>query len=351
MHLLSIDAPPFEKAWGGWCRADGQEWTTGPDSSAEADLSRARIVVAGLAGEAVTGKDKPGSSLDELVLSQVIAHNAAAKLADPSLSDAAYDDFTERLWHERVWGVTIKILLANRGPFQQLAEHLHRRKKSRVTSCRRRSPGSRGSRHDSRRRGFQHGPQRAHTRHTRPTEEELEEVERRRKDAIIARRPGLSSVWDAGDDPGPIPPRQWLLGNQFCSGFISCLVSAGGVGKSSLRLLQYISLALGRPLCGQHVFHRCSVLLISLEDDDDELQRRIQAVLLHYGIARSELKGWLFCKYVKRSKIAQLKDKERVAGPLEEEIRDAIDCYQPDLVALDPFVKLHSISARAIAAI
>lgn len=121
--------PPFEKAWGGWCRADGQEWTTGPDSSAEADLSRARIVVAGLAGEAVTGKDKPGSSLDELVLSQVIAHNAAVKLADPSLSDAAYDDFTERLWHERVWGVTIKILLANRGPFQQLAEHLHRKEK------------------------------------------------------------------------------------------------------------------------------------------------------------------------------------------------------------------------------
>jgi hypothetical protein len=44
--------------------------------------------------------------------------------------------------------------------------------------------------------------------------------------------------WDAGDDPGPIPPRQWLLGNQFCAGFISSIVAAGGAGKSALRLLQ-----------------------------------------------------------------------------------------------------------------
>ena len=28
-------------------------------------------------------------------------------------------------------------------------------------------------------------------------------------------------IWDAGDDPGPIPPREWLLGNQFCREFIS----------------------------------------------------------------------------------------------------------------------------------
>jgi hypothetical protein len=173
------------------------------------------------------------------------------------------------------------------------------------------------------------------TRHRHPTPEEL--------GGVNAGRPSSFGEWDAGDDPGPIPPRMWLLGNQFCAGFISCLVSAGGVGKSSLRLLQYISMALGRPLCGQHVFFRCRVLLISLEDDDDELQRRIQAVLLHYGIDRSELKGWLFCKYVKRSKIAKLEDKERVAGPLEEEIRTAIAHRQPDLVALDPFVKLHDL--------
>ena len=35
-------------------------------------------------------------------------------------------------------------------------------------------------------------------------------------------------------------------------------------------------------------------LIISLEDDRDELRRRILAVLKHHGIERSELKGWLY---------------------------------------------------------
>jgi hypothetical protein len=149
--------------------------------------------------------------------------------------------------------------------------------------------------------------------------------------------------WDAGDDPGPISPREWLLANQFCRGFVSSVVAAGGTGKSALRLLQFISLALGRSLCGQHVFHRCRVLLISLEDDDNELQRRISAVLLHYGVKRSELSGWLFCATPKAAKIAMMQNRVRAVGPLEQQIRDAVERRKPDLVSLDPFVKLHGL--------
>jgi hypothetical protein len=149
--------------------------------------------------------------------------------------------------------------------------------------------------------------------------------------------------WDAGDEPGAIPPRQWLLGNQFCCGFISSIVAAGGAGKSALRLLQFISMALGRPLCGQHVFRRSRVLLISLEDDRDELQRRIKAVLDYYGIARSELKGWLFCASPKLAKLAEMKNNKRIIGPLEQQIRDAIKRRNPDIIGLDPFIKIHGL--------
>jgi hypothetical protein len=38
--------------------------------------------------------------------------------------------------------------------------------------------------------------------------------------------------WDAGEDNEPIPPRQWLLGNIFCLGFLSSLFGEGGVGKT-----------------------------------------------------------------------------------------------------------------------
>jgi hypothetical protein len=180
-------------------------------------------------------------------------------------------------------------------------------------------------------------------RHQRPTDEELAAVEKR---AIDAERPadGISlDVWDAGDDPGVIPPRQWLLSNQFCCGFISSIVAAGGTGKSALRLLQFISLATGRPLCGQHVFRRCRVLLISLEDDLDELKRRIAAVLLHYGINRSELKGWLFCAAPKLAKLAEMNGRARAIGPLVQQIRYEIVRCDPDLVSLDPFIKTHGL--------
>jgi hypothetical protein len=180
-------------------------------------------------------------------------------------------------------------------------------------------------------------------RHMRPTPEELAAVDERAADA---ERPadGISlEILDAGDDPGVIPPREWLLSNQFCCGFISSIVAAGGTGKSALRLLQFISLALGRPLCGQHIFRRCRVLLISLEDDRVELKRRIAAVLLHYGIPRSELKGWLFFASPKLAKLAEVKDRIRIIGPLVQQIREAIVRYDPDLVSLDPFIKTHGL--------
>ena len=150
--------------------------------------------------------------------------------------------------------------------------------------------------------------------------------------------------WDAGADPGRIPPREWLLSNQFCRGFISSLVAAGGVGKSALRLLQFVSLALGRPLCGQHIFHRSRVLLISLEDDTWELQRRIKAIADHFHFRREELSGWLFCATPRMAKIAELKDRKRSIGPLSQQIHDAIIRRKPDLISLDPYVKLHGLS-------
>jgi hypothetical protein len=122
--ISSQAMPIFGEVWGGRCEEAAATWTSGPDTSADDDLRRARFIVAGLAGEAVMQKDKPGSSLDELAWSQMVGVNAAAKLADPTLSDAEYNAYVQRLWHEQVWGVTINILYKNREPFLQLANHL-----------------------------------------------------------------------------------------------------------------------------------------------------------------------------------------------------------------------------------
>jgi hypothetical protein len=113
------------RVWGGRCEEADATWSTGPDSSAEDDLRRARFTIGGLAAEALCGRDKPGSSLDELVLSQVLGMNAGGKLGDPTLSDEAHHAYVQRLWHEQVWGVALADLRANREPFCALAELLN----------------------------------------------------------------------------------------------------------------------------------------------------------------------------------------------------------------------------------
>jgi hypothetical protein len=148
---------------------------------------------------------------------------------------------------------------------------------------------------------------------------------------------------DAGDDPAPIPPRGWLLANQFCRRFLSSLVATGGTGKTALRMLQYLALATGRPLTGEHVFRRCRVLMLSFEDDIDDLNRRLAAALIHHKIARAELKGWLYVAAPKGAKLAEMHKGTQQVGQLEKMLRDAIIRRRPDIIGLDPFVKLHAL--------
>jgi AAA domain len=148
---------------------------------------------------------------------------------------------------------------------------------------------------------------------------------------------------DAGDDTEPPPPRRWLLGNQFCRRFLSGLVAPGSTGKSALRLLQCLSLATGRTLTGQHVFRRSRVLVVSLEDDAEEMRRKILAAMLHHGITRNQVKGWLFYACPKGIKLAEIKDGSRQIGLLEKQLRAWIERRRPDLVVLDPYVKLHAL--------
>jgi hypothetical protein len=104
-------------------------------------------------------------------------------------------------------------------------------------------------------------------------------------DSVAAAPPPLPvSLWNAGQDDFVIPPRGWLLANRFCRRFLSALLGDGGTGKTALRYAQYLSLATGKSLTGEHVFQRCRVLIVCLEDDRDEVRRRILAAMLRYGI-------------------------------------------------------------------
>ncbi len=172
--------------------------------------------------------------------------------------------------------------------------------------------------------------------------EAAEEYQRQRQSPPP--EPDDLGIWDAGDDDyTTIPPRGWLLGNTFCRQFLSSLLADGGTGKTALRIAQLISLATGRSLTGEHVFQRCRVLIISLEDSRDELRRRVYAVLKHHGITPAEVKGWLFLAAPKGLKLAEMREKAPAAGRLNKLIRDEIAARKLDIVSLDPFIKSHAL--------
>jgi hypothetical protein len=180
--------------------------------------------------------------------------------------------------------------------------------------------------------------------------------ERRERERANGQANGGSGLgeWDAGDDIDLPPPRGWLLGNIFCRGFMSSLLADGGVGKTALRYAQLLSLATGRSFTGDYVFERCRVLIISLEDDDKELRRRILAAMLHHKVERDEVKGWLFLS-TPGANAGKLMISEKggclVRGALAQHLEDAVAARKIDIVSLDPFVKTHSVEENSNSAI
>jgi hypothetical protein len=159
--------------------------------------------------------------------------------------------------------------------------------------------------------------------------------------------------WNAALDVDAPPPRGWLLGNVFCRTFLSSIIGSGGVGKTALRYAQALSLATGRNLTDEFIFQRCRVQIVSLEDDANELRRRIRAACLHHKIPLSELDGWLFLAApgAKGGKLLEMVRGRVVVGKLGANLEAAIITHKIDLVMLDPFVKTHSIEENLNSAI
>ena len=162
------------------------------------------------------------------------------------------------------------------------------------------------------------------------------------KDDLVGGLP--LDVWDAGEDDYVVPPRGWLLGTTFCRRFMSSVIADGAVGKTAVRLAQLFSLAIGRSLTGEYVHRRCRVLFVSLEDDKDELRRRVLAILQHYNIDPAHLKGWLYLAAPKGLKLMVMANGAPQVGALDGYLRETIARLKLDVVSLDPFVKTHGIA-------
>ena len=151
-------------------------------------------------------------------------------------------------------------------------------------------------------------------------------------------------------DPKTIPLRPWLYGNVYLREVITVTAGPGGYGKSRLVLVEAIAMASGRSLLGIQVTEPLRVWYVNLEDGREELERRVMAMCLHFGVTEADLGGRLFldsgddCRMVV---VTETKEGARVAEPVVSEVVAEIGAHKIDVLMVDPFVSAHEVDENS----
>jgi RecA-family ATPase len=95
-------------------------------------------------------------------------------------------------------------------------------------------------------------------------------------------------------NPTTIAPREFLYGKHYIRKFLSAGFGAPGGGKSSKRMVELVAMASGRALLNVRPVKKLKVWYWNGEDPQEETDRRLAAVCLHYNIKPEEIEGHLF---------------------------------------------------------
>src|SRR5262249_40883283 len=145
-----------------------------------------------------------------------------------------------------------------------------------------------------------------------------------------------------------IPRRQWLHAGHYIRGMVVMTVAPGGFGKTSLILCNAIEMATGRGLLGPPPpSGALQVAYWNAEDPDDEIERRIAAVCLRYGIDPGALDGQLLIgsTLTGKERIASLDKNGNVAfnAPMLTEISRLVTEHRIDCLIFDPLIAFHRV--------
>ncbi|MBN9454283.1 MAG: AAA family ATPase [Bosea sp.] len=165
--------------------------------------------------------------------------------------------------------------------------------------------------------------------------------------SIEAGNPGIKATPFVLMDPRTIPTRQWLYGRHYVRRFVSTTVAPGGLGKSSLSIVEALSMVTARDLLGIRVRDPLRVWLWNGEDPRDELDRRIAAACLHYEVTAADMTDRLFVDSGRDLPIRLVEmaagGRVSVAVPTVEGVEQAIRENRIDLLVIDPFVASHGV--------
>ena len=149
-------------------------------------------------------------------------------------------------------------------------------------------------------------------------------------------------------DPSLIPPRKWLYGTHLIRKFLSLDIAPGGLGKSSVKIVEALAMASNVVLLGKPVHegpHR--VWLYNLEDPAEETERRIAAALVNFKLGPDDIADRLFVDSGRDQPLCIAEETDggaRIIRPVSDAMIAELQARQIDVLSIDPFVSSHAIS-------
>ena len=160
------------------------------------------------------------------------------------------------------------------------------------------------------------------------------------KRAFAEIRP-LFQSWEPLDFAA-LPRRQWVYGHTYIRQFCSITVAPGGLGKSTLVLTEAIAMVTGRNLLGVEPGDPKRVIYFNAEDPLVELQLRVAAICLRFGIDQMELVGKLFLQSGRENEILLAHgDPGELIEAAFTRIEAFLKFHAIDVVILDPLANMH----------
>jgi hypothetical protein len=154
-------------------------------------------------------------------------------------------------------------------------------------------------------------------------------------------------------DPKKIPQREWMHAKHYIRKHVVMTSAPGDFGKTSLVLCNSIEMATDRGLIGPPPFHGpYRVAYWNAEDPDDEIDRRIAAICLHYDIDQNILKDQLIIGGMlpTGSRLAWVhKGNVVFDAKLINRIEEYIGDFELDCLICDPLIAFHSLPENDVA--
>ncbi|XWN32165.1 MAG: bifunctional DNA primase/polymerase [Devosia sp.] len=143
-----------------------------------------------------------------------------------------------------------------------------------------------------------------------------------------------------------MPARRFLYGRLLQRGKVTVTVAPGGVGKSALTgATEALAMTTGRKLLHDDVGAPLRVWVWNLEEDQDELNRRLEAACVHYGI-EGEVDGLFVdngfdmpCRMASADR-----NGVNIVRPLTDAIVAEVKRLKVDVLVIDPFVSTHFVN-------